>query len=198
MMDMKSLNGAKALQADKRTAADDAKARAAPAAAVLLARHATVATLEQDRAGFVAACKASDVLACDGLLLEARIECEIAEARAATIRAECHAATIELHAAEAAVGEAAQQCVIEQMVDLAAEVSRALNHALEIGGRLQALAMRDAMQTPLSKSIPLLPPEVEAALQRLPQPDPMHVPMNVLRNGNTSRAWFERIAELTT
>jgi hypothetical protein len=131
-------------------------------------------------------------------LLKARVNVEVAQSKAAA-SARAHAsATVELHDAEAAVGEAARAMVLGEMLGLAAEFTATFDSALEIGGRLQALAMRDHLRTPLNISVPNLPPEVEAALDRLPPPDQLNISVAELRNGNTSRAWADRVAELAT
>jgi hypothetical protein len=192
-----SLLTAKRRRSDASTAVADASIRAASAAAELKVCNAHVAELLERRAGCIAAAKPDDVIAVDAELLKARVAAEIARSRATASHAQHAAAVVELHAAETAVGEAARDVVLEEMVGLAAKFTAALDAALKIGAELQALAMRDHLRTPLNVSVPMLPHEVEDALARLPQPDQLNVPMHVLRNGVDSRAWAERVAELT-
>jgi hypothetical protein len=166
--------------------------------AEVAASKAHVAELAQTRAGFIAAAKPVAVLAIDERLLKAHIGVEVAEAKAAKSAAQHTAAIAAMSAAETAVAGAARAVVLAEMTALAVEVSRALDHALALGAKLVDLSMRDHLRTPLNVAVPMLPQVVEDALARLPQPDQLHVSAAVLRNGVDSRAWSQRVAELTT
>jgi hypothetical protein len=192
-----ALADAKAQRAQATTAEATQQTLAAADAMDLERCSVAVLTEAQARADAVAMAKPAAVIEADARLLHAKIAAEIATSKAAASAAQHAAAVVELHDASAAVGEAARAVVLKEMLGLAAKFTAAFDAALKIGADLQALAMRDHLRTPLNISVPMLPPEVEAALDRLPLPDQLNVSVAELRNGNTSRAWFERVAELT-
>jgi hypothetical protein len=198
MMDMKSLNSAKARRTAARTVVDEAENRAAADAADLLVCEGHAAELVERRAGSVAAAKPDDVIAVDERLRTARVNVEVAQSKAAASARARASATVELHAAKLAVDAAAATVAIGEMVNIAIAILQSSDHMLTLGARLRDMATFNSLHTSLSASIPTLPPEVTAALERLPREDELHVSTAVLRNGQHARAWTERLAELTT
>jgi hypothetical protein len=198
MNELNELAGAKIRRSEAAAALKVAAESVAHHNGEVAASKAHVAELGETRAGYIAAAKPVAVLAIDERLLKGHIGVEVAQARAAANAAKHSAAVAELQAADTAVAGAARAVVLAEMTALAVEVSRALDHALALGAKLVNLSMRDHLRTPLNVSVPMLPQVVEDTLARLPQPDQLNVPMHILRNGVDSRAWSQRVAELTT
>jgi hypothetical protein len=192
-----ALESAKTRRGDAHSAVAAAAIRAGCDAADALVCEQLVQTLAEARAGAIAAAKPDAALAADTELLKARITFEIAVSRAAASTAKHVAAVADLHQAEAAVTEAARAVLDLEMTDLAAKFSEAFDGALALGNELLALSLRDQKPTPMG-AVSTLPLEVERALDRLPRPNPLNMPMNVLRGfGRYSGAWEQRMRELT-
>jgi hypothetical protein len=187
------LSDAKARRNDARDVVTAAVIRASADAAELVVCKARVGTLEQARAAGIAAAKPADVIAVDDELPRARIACEIAASRAATSTALHDVAVTALRQAEAAVARAAHERIGAERIELALEFETQFDHAMEIGGRLQMQATRNALNRPIN-----IPLEVERASSKLPRPNPLNVPLNVLRGGGGhSDVYTRRLVALT-
>jgi hypothetical protein len=196
MMDMKSLNNAKARRTDARTVVDEAQIRTAADAADLLVCEGHVAELVERRAGYVASAKPVAVIAVDERLLKARVNVEVAQSKA-TASARAHAvAAAELRAAEAAVTAIACEIRMSEVVDMAATFERALDEALRLGLSLQTF-IGSEINRPLNASLRVMPESVERALSRIPPPDGLHQTVGELRGvfGDTD-GWDSRLREL--
>jgi hypothetical protein len=190
------LEGEKALRDAIKTALKAIYVSEDCAAADLLACQTFVATLDKKRANAIAANKPNDVIDIDGKSVRARVAAEIAAAKWKALTKDREAAVGELIRAKTAVREAAKAVMLDEVIGLAREVTAYLDAALVPGQRLQALASRNFLNTPLNAALPSVPVEVTQALSRLPPLDLLHTPINVLRNGGSSNAWTERLAEL--
>jgi hypothetical protein len=180
----------------ERNAAEAAIRARADAADVLVCEK-LVQTLVEKRAAAIASAKPAAVLKTDLALLTARITLEIAVAKA-TGSTDEHAEAIKAAKVEQiAKAQRAAAVIDSEMVAMAAEFSQALDAALKIGERLQALASRNLLNVPVNVSMPPVPPSVVEALKRMPPLDPFNTPVHILRNGTSSTAWAARFAELT-
>lgn len=167
------------------------------AGADLLACQTFVATLDKKRANAIAANKPNDVIDIDGKSVRARVAVEIAAAKWKALTKDREAAVGELDRAETAVHEAATVVYIDELIGKAAKFTAAFDHALALGAELQDLSSRSFLHTPLNAVRPSVPVEVTKALLRLPPPDLLNTPIDVLRSGGRSNAYAERLAELT-
>jgi hypothetical protein len=162
---------------------EKARGRAAAKAAAWDVAEARVKDVKARRAAAVLAARPMAVLGIGDELRVAEAELEIAAAQAEASKRYYVAEVEALRAAESAVIAAAKAQRLAEMIDLAAKFNRAFDSAMEIGAQLQALALGDPLNRPLSgpgSAIPTLPKEVEQALERMPRLDPRHVPLRRL------------------
>jgi hypothetical protein len=171
--------------------------RASCDAADLEVCRAHVHALEQSRSNAIAACRVDDVIAADAQLLTARITAEMATAKATASTKALTPATETSHAAEAGVAAAARAAISAKMIIMAREFMTALDRAMEIGEQLEALSLNNGLHTPINCALPTIPAEVARALERLPRPHPLDVPLNLLRNPAHCDAYAKLFAELT-
>jgi hypothetical protein len=177
--------------------AAEAEIRACADAADVLACEKLVETFAEKRAAAITAAKPAAAMEAESALMAARITREIAVAKATASTAK-HAAAVDMVKTERiAKAQRAVAVIDSEMVAMAAEFSQALDAALEIGERLQALSSRDHLRTPLNVPFPSVPVEVVRALERMPKPNPYDVPISELRFGASSDAWARRFKELT-
>jgi hypothetical protein len=97
--------------------------------------------------------------------------------------------------AEAEVHKVAEAIVLDEMIELAGAFNASMDRAMEIGAGLEALSMREGRPTALGSAPPL---PVVRALEWLPKPNPLNVPLNILRGGGSSDAWARRLSRLTS
>jgi hypothetical protein len=193
-----ALKAAKKARAEATTAAAEAAMKASADAADGLACQDQVSILEQRRASAIASAKPDDALAIGDELLRARVAVEIATSQAAA-SATKHAEAVEaLREVEADVTQAARAQFDAELIALADTFTAALDAALEVGEQLQTLAAPDHLNRPLNAALPTIPATVQAALKRLPKPNPLDVPLNILRGGNGgySDTGANRLAQL--
>jgi hypothetical protein len=191
-----ALEAAKIRRGKAVAAVAEAEIHAAADAADLLTCQAHVSTLDKKRANGIAANKPNAVISIDGELLRARVAVEIAAVRGTGSTAKHAALTVAMAAARIEVERCARAVIDSEMLDLAAAFNAAFDAALKIGAQLQAFALRNFLNTPLNAAVPSVPVEVTQALSRLPPPDLLNTPINVLRNGSGSDAWARRLADL--
>jgi hypothetical protein len=178
----------KSKRAEAATAAADLAIRLSAAVLHFEADRAEITALRTLRAAAVAANRPNEVADCDAKLLRANIAVEISESQASTLRAQHAAAVAALRASEAAVSESAGRVLDFEMLALASKFTAALDAAMVLGAELEAM-----------RTLRPVPAEVTAALAKIPQPDPLHVPINILRNGRAhdGELWRQRHAQLT-
>jgi hypothetical protein len=142
------------------------------------------------RGEMIALARAGGAAVVDKRLARYRIDVEVAQAKLAKSNATDAAAVEKLREADDALREAAiAVCEAERAVkchdftvtmDLAERLGRDLEFFIGPGDRWH------------------LPAEIQAALARLPQRDPLHTPINELKFGRwaSQQAWDERIRDL--
>jgi hypothetical protein len=140
-----------------------------------------VACLQQSRAGAVHAAEVARVRAVDRILAGAAVSAEIATARAATAHQRHASAVKALKQAVAAVDVAARTVLNGELLNLAAQFERALDHAMALGAKLQALAGSDVLNQPVNQPRLAIPAQAQAALARMPKVDDLHVSVDRLR-----------------
>lgn len=191
-----ALEAAKLRRTQTTTALEALKIRADANAADLVACCDQIGLLEKRRGGWVAAAKPDRVIAAEGELLRAKVGAEIAAARAKKGAEKLSAVTAELSEAEAAVTAAAQAHDDAVSIALALEFVTDLDAALAKGERLKARTNFDPFNMPIGTAL-VLPPEVVAALERLPRLHPFDTPISQLRgNGAHHNERAQRIAQL--
>jgi hypothetical protein len=193
-----ALAASKVRRCEARETASETAIHGAADAAELDVCRAHVTALEQRRSASVLACKPDEVLRTDSALLTARVAVEIAAAKASASAARHAAAVAVLRDADGEVSKAARAVIEGEMIELAIEVNAAFDHAMALGARLQAIAQRDPFRTPLHMLGQTLPAEVERALEKIPHPDLLRVPVHVLRAGGvvSSDDYESRLAVL--
>jgi hypothetical protein len=145
----------------ERNAAEAAIRENADAADVLVCEK-LVQTLAEKRATAITAAKPAAAMKAESALMAARITLEIAVAKATAK----HAAAVKAVKAERiAKAQRAAATIDLEMIGMAAEFLQALDAALAIGERLQALSSRNLLSVPVNVSMPPVPPAVVAALK---------------------------------
>jgi hypothetical protein len=190
-----ALRDAKTRRGEARTAMAETEIRAAADAADVLACEGHVITLSRARAAAIVAAKPTAVIAVDAELLRASVVGEIAAARSVSSAAKHTETVAALRAAETDVRDSAKRVIDCELIELAGRVTSGLDAVLALGEQLRELSLREGFPTTVGARS-TVPPEVERALARLPQPNPYDVPMDVLRGGVRSDAWARRLAEL--
>ena len=170
-----------------------------------------LATLEAERAQLVSA--AGDQLAAaivkgmpddvalthaavDEKIRAAAIRLSIRMNAAAQLRAIHVAAVNKTHVAETARSKVAEALTCLEVEQLAEEFHTRFDAACALGERLRQFA-GNGLDLPIPVSQRIFSDRVRGALHRLPEPDHLNTPVNVLR-GNVSRGdlWAQRRAEL--
>jgi hypothetical protein len=195
MMDMKS-HSAKALRADKRTAADEAQVSLAQERAALTVCQQHGRELGERRASAIAACKADAVIAIDAELLKANIATEIAASRVVTSVGHHAQALDELRQAEAAVVAIANEIRMAEVVAMAERCERARDEELRLCLALVTF-IGSEINRPINQPLRVMPEIVVRVLSRVPVVDGLHQTVGELRGvfGGTD-AWDRRLQEL--
>jgi hypothetical protein len=102
----------------------------------------------------------------------------------------------ELRSADAAVVKIVDNILDAELEVLAEEIERKYTELADLVEELRA-TVPDDMRLPINVSV-AISPSVAAALRRLPPPDPLHTPVNVLLYGRHAQggAWAARRAAL--
>jgi hypothetical protein len=158
-----------------------------------------VKDVNERRAAAVASNRTDDVISIDAERLRAEVARECAKAAVEASKSGLKDLVAAFNAAKAEVERCARAQIDGELLALADKVNRAFDSAMEIGKELQALALGDPGNRPISgpgSERPELPRAVLAALERLPKQNPLDVPLHLLRNGERSNAFALRLAEL--
>ena len=183
-----------ALELERETAS-----RASAGALHLKVCKAYISTLNKNRANAIATNKPNAVIDIDGKFPRARVAVEIAAAKWETLSAEHTAAVTALESAKAEVDQCARAQRKLERIALAEKVIAASDTLLALGAQLQDFSPHNFLTTPLNVSEEV-PVEVTRALERLPKPNQLDIPLNVLRSGGVQGgdgSWEKRFAELT-
>lgn len=182
---------------DKRTTALEIAGRSVAALTSTVTEwQKGIATLEHERGTQVAAACIDDVVSIDALLLKAKVALEIELSRAAAAKHE-HAVAASAHRkAVADVKQAGIAVLYDEMIWRSREIQSMLDRVIDSGEILKSLAACDGLNIRISDSLPRVPPGVLAVIERIPQKNPLDMPISFMRGGVQSDAWSQRLQAL--